>query len=403
MTTIRGIGLALTGVAVAAAVTGGAPASSMAGTATCQGQTATIVGTDGADDLAGTDGRDVIAGLGGDDHIDGLEGDDVVCGGSGDDVIHLGRGADLASWAPGDGLDTIIGGPAHQDRLDITGTAGDDVFSARRTRDDVGHGLALTIEGAGAVLHGVEGVTAWMGDGADTFVAASTRLTPTQFYDVHPDAATSDGAPDLIEWFGSRHPDEAFLDAGAWGGSAASLQVRSPRGARYFTLMSEEPQDTMLLHSRPGGGALTYIAAPGANDVEVSGRTARTTRITDRPVGGDPADPVRVFRLERPQALAVVTQTGKDVIDLGRLHSGYPVRAFGGTMTDVLRGSPGPDRLNGGGDDDVVRGGGGNDTLLGGWGDDHLFGGPGNDRLNGGTNHDTCRGGRGQDRLTGCE
>lgn len=395
--------LALTGVVVAAAMTLVSPASSAADGATCHGEAATIVGTEGPDDLTGTDGRDVIVGLGGDDHIESLDGDDVVCGGAGDDVIDLGSGEDLAVWAPGDGLDTVVGGPAHRDRLDITGTPGDDVFTARTTRDDVGRGLAMTVAGEGAVLHGVEGVTAWMGDGADVLRAARTRLSPTQFYDVHPDAETSDGAADVIEWAGSRHADEVFLDAVSWEGSAATIQARSPRGARYLTLVSSEPQDTMVLDGRAGPDSLAYLAAAGSNHVEVTGRTAREVRITDRDVHSDPEARLRVYRLVSPYRLDVFTQTGADEIDLTGLRSSYPVRVVGGAAADVFQGSPGPDRFVGGGDDDVAHGGGGNDVLLGGWGDDRLFGGAGDDRLNGGRNRDSCHGGPGHDRLRNCE
>lgn len=87
--------------------------------------------------------------------------------------------------------------------------------------------------------------------------------------------------------------------------------------------------------------------------------------------------------------------------------------------SNVITGTPGPDRLNGtlgndcilglGGDDiingrtgqDLLIGGAGNDTLNGELGVDRLYGEAGNDQLLGGAGDDTLEGGDGDDTLNG--
>jgi len=80
--------------------------------------------------------------------------------------------------------------------------------------------------------------------------------------------------------------------------------------------------------------------------------------------------------------------------------------AQGGSGSDVVVGTNGPDQLVGGsgndvlcglGGDDVLEGGSGNDYLDGGLGFDRLFGGPGNDTL---VNGEVNDGGAGNDKIT---
>ena len=63
--------------------------------------------------------------------------------------------------------------------------------------------------------------------------------------------------------------------------------------------------------------------------------------------------------------------------------------AQGGSGSDVVVGTPGPDHLVGGSGNDVLCGLGGDDVLEGGSGNDFLDGGPGKDTLDGGSGNDT--------------
>ena len=75
--------------------------------------------------------------------------------------------------------------------------------------------------------------------------------------------------------------------------------------------------------------------------------------------------------------------------------------AVGGSGSQVVVGTAGPDRLVGGSGNDVLCGLGGDDTLDGGSGNDVLDGGPGDDVLRGGSGTDHLDGGAGFDRLFG--
>ncbi len=78
----------------------------------------------------------------------------------------------------------------------------------------------------------------------------------------------------------------------------------------------------------------------------------------------------------------------------------------GGSGSDVVVGTAGPDHLVGGSGNDVLCGLGGDDILEGGTGNDYLDGGGGKDTLRGGTGNDTLvngevnDGGSGQDAVT---
>jgi VCBS repeat-containing protein len=95
-----------------------------------------VNGNDGSNVLAGCGGNDSINGGAGDDTLTGGHGNDSINGGAGDDTIYyeVGDGTPAPSgafnawqyepawyWQPGDGIDTIDGGPDH-DTLNISGT-----------------------------------------------------------------------------------------------------------------------------------------------------------------------------------------------------------------------------------------------------------------------------------------
>jgi RHS repeat-associated protein len=75
--------------------------------------------------------------------------------------------------------------------------------------------------------------------------------------------------------------------------------------------------------------------------------------------------------------------------------------AEGGSGSDVVVGTHGPDHLVGGSGNDVLCGLGGDDVLEGGSGNDYLDGGAGTDTLHGGTGNDTLVNGEVNDGGTG--
>ncbi|MGH9271141.1 MAG: calcium-binding protein [Ilumatobacteraceae bacterium] len=84
----------------------------------------------------------------------------------------------------------------------------------------------------------------------------------------------------------------------------------------------------------------------------------------------------------------------------------------GGSGSQVLIGTAGPDRIDGGSGEDLICGGGGNDAIAGGSGhdvrygddgDDSISGAAGNDRLDGGAGRDACQLGSGVNQVVDCE
>jgi hypothetical protein len=95
---LRGVGVAVLGLALLAAGTGASAA-----TPKC-----TVVGTPGRDVLHGTPHRDVICGRGGADRLLAGAGRDLLRGGPGNDNLHGGPGRDLLNG--GTGNDQLYGG-----------------------------------------------------------------------------------------------------------------------------------------------------------------------------------------------------------------------------------------------------------------------------------------------------
>jgi hypothetical protein len=103
--------------------------------------------------------------------------------------------------------------------------------------------------------------------------------------------------------------------------------------------------------------------------------------------------------------------SGNDLIDWsthpldGTGDTGHSMNGFGGddqikgsnTLSNIIDGGTGNDRVTGGNASDVLLGGDGNDTLIGNGGSDNLTGGTGNDVLYGGAGADVVRGNQGDD------
>ncbi len=74
---------------------------------------------------------------------------------------------------------------------------------------------------------------------------------------------------------------------------------------------------------------------------------------------------------------------------------------YGESDNDVLRGLDGEDELSGEAGDDTIDGGADDDMIFGGLGNDMLYGGSGNDLVNGGLNNDSVKAGTGDDTVIG--
>ncbi len=100
-----------------------------------------------------------------------------------------------------------------------------------------------------------------------------------------------------------------------------------------------------------------------------------------------------------------IAQAGTGKGTYGRYHL-VQAPAQGGSGSDVVVGTSGPDHLVGGSGNDILCGLGGDDVLEGGSGNDYLDGGPGKDTLRGGSGNDTLvrgevnDGGTGHDTVT---
>jgi Ca2+-binding RTX toxin-like protein len=113
--------------------------------------------------LDGGDDTDVVLGGPGPDLLIGGDDFDDIKGGRGDDTVYMGADFDRFSWAPGDGSDTVDGGPGSRDSLSFLGSADAEIFELRRDRftRDVGN-IVMDLED-------VEIVDAVAGAGSDTF------------------------------------------------------------------------------------------------------------------------------------------------------------------------------------------------------------------------------------------
>lgn len=168
-----------------------------------------------------------------------------------------------------------------------------------------------------------------------------------------------------------------------------------------------------------GAGRDVFVLAPGKGtdtilDFEM-GRDAIALAggLTFDQIDIDPLEQSTVLRVtETGEQLAVLTFVSADSLseadfvaapELPTLvpEAGESLPEMGDRTSDLLVGTPAPDRLNGGRGADTLLGRAGNDLLDGGRGSDVLNGGRGNDQLLGGNRNDTLFGGSGNDALSG--
>jgi hypothetical protein len=153
----------------------------------------TLDGGDDTDVVLGGPGRDTL--IGGDDFDD-------IKGGRGDDTAYLGADFDRFSWAPGDGSDTVDGGPGSRDSLSFLGSSDAETFELRggRFTRDVGD---IVMD-----LDDVEIVDAQAGAGADTFRVGRSDVTELNT-SLAPGGGVSD--PDRVEIEGTKGKDRVTV------------------------------------------------------------------------------------------------------------------------------------------------------------------------------------------------
>jgi Ca2+-binding RTX toxin-like protein len=163
-----------------------------------------VDGGDGADlidasaiaqraDMLGGAGADTLLGGAGNDVLQSMDGNDVVAGGGGDDFVSLADGDDRAIWAVGDGSDNVSGG-AGSDRLEMTGSAGADVFSLLVSGGGViaSHGGLVT----NLSVSGFETISIAAGTGADSIAVGALAGAGVQRVEID---LGSDGAADVLQ------------------------------------------------------------------------------------------------------------------------------------------------------------------------------------------------------------
>ena len=166
----------------------------------------TLDGGEDTDVVLGGPGRDTL--IGGDDFDD-------IKGGRGDDTVFMGADFDRFSWAPGDGSDTVDGGPGSRDSLFFLGSADAETFelAGDRFTRDVGN---IVMD-----LDGIEIVDAVAGAGADTFRIADSSVT-----ELNASLAPGSGAndPDRIEIEGTEGDDDVTVTGKkvVWGSATVT-------------------------------------------------------------------------------------------------------------------------------------------------------------------------------------
>jgi Ca2+-binding RTX toxin-like protein len=343
-----------------------------------------IFGSRGSDQIEGGDGTDRVEGEQGNDHVDGGAGDgDIVEGNQGDDTLDGGAGNEDVIFG-GTGNDHIDGGPGEHDIVDYQGTGGG-------VNVDLSSGNVSGAENEH--LTGIEDAIG--GSGNDTLSGSSE---PNRL----------DGGPGSDRLQASGGGDDAFGGPGGDqcnGGFAAETSCGPAAGASGLAVEIYESID--------GSSTLILSGTNGADQGTVDYSGGKYTISGSDITNGDPTNPDcsgngTVTCTGKVNAIEAVLEGGNDELTIG---GGVPH-----SISSMLEGGTGSDKLVGGAandvlyagedhDPDTLEGGGGNDVLYGvnifhpkkDSGAATMNGGPGSDLMIGGQpcDGDTFNGGAG--------
>jgi RTX calcium-binding nonapeptide repeat (4 copies) len=203
--------------------------------------------------LVGGSGDNTLLGGPGDDTLLGGDGFDGAKGGKGDDVIRLGADFDSASWAPGDGNDSIDGG-ASRDSLFMQGTNDPEAYGVQRD------GKHVRVSRASDVLdvNGVEEIDPVAGGGADTFAIGDLSGTGVALVDVSLSSGLpgGDGRPDRVSVEGTDKVDRLALTGRVVVAGTATLTGLPAT----VNISHAEPADTLALDTGAGDDPLDTSA-----------------------------------------------------------------------------------------------------------------------------------------------
>ena len=404
----------------------------------------TIYGGSGPDLLVGGSAANLLVGLAGDDTLQGGAGDDTLDGGSGADDLSGGTGVDLADYSRrtenlslglGDQADDGAAGEGDNLRDDIervAGGSGDDVINGSRGSDtlDGGPGNDTIYGKAGDdLLVGGEGSDFLSGgDGNDTIDGGSGDDTldgglGTDLLDGGPGAnvlndppepnPTPDPTPDPDPVPPTPDPDPtppppapsfAAIDgngvltvAGTAAGETLDVStdgttVTATRGSEQLSFDAAAVSALRLNGAGGNDRLINETALPATLDGGAGDDTLLGGVASDRLVGGDGVDTVdysaRAVDLElspdgtpNDGASGEGDNIAEDVENL-----------VGGSGSDFIFGTAGPNRIDAGPGEDTVDGLGGGDTILGGGGGDTFFAANGSpDTLDGGAGADSAQ------------
>lgn len=295
----------------------------------------------------------------------------VLKGGPDFDALVGGAAGDTFVWVPGEGSDSIDGGPG-DDVLDFSGSSANEVIAI--TADGEGFDVARNLATVTLDVDNVEMFDLATLGGLDDVTTVGLRNT-VQFI------------TDDVDTFSDSLTVDAEGLCAKREGTLFEIEGRQPIQFANFGQLSLVDS---FCRVDPCTGAVptqgcTVNGVPGQLCVGTSGDdTIVGTKAADVIFGGAGEDRIR-------GGLGSDLLCGEEDAD----------SLSGAAGDDDLVGGPGDDKLTGASGFDTLVGGEGGDDLSGGSDDDDLDGGPGDDRIRGGGDGDVLRGGLGVDRLDG--